>query len=493
AHARDGDVQKARCFYTINDIDGIMPKDSEKWAEALENLSRLFLEAGKPEMAGKIFHKLGGFMLSTQRELSEARASIGLMTILHLLENDNADPALELFSELSKMGNVRAVSAMKARAALALIEHLSKRGYVGIAETMLSSLREYPRTQEIMALEGRAASVLMGHLEEDHEVAIKIYENYLPLADSNEYSKRLGKLAANVILILVNARETERASAFFEKFSATTDLKAVPKESLADLASVLANLAVAHTESGNLKNALRVLRVLEGDAFRFNHAEEIRALLSVNLVGACCANGMIGEAERIHDSIDAGDRPNAPGNPVVKRQKARAAVNIAASLMMNGLDRKAERILDEMKALREKHDIGDELAKAAANSVIILAERGSPEEALKHLRTLEDQGEEKTKELHRPKALAHLAASYAKLGKIEESMRHYAVLENEFRDFKHSPFRFFAASALLKALNEARDHARARTVVDNLMDFHKSNNREISPEIMRFMETPLDG
>jgi hypothetical protein len=463
--------------YSNVNLDEIMPQDTQNWAMALENLTKLFLEAGKPETASKIFLKMEDFALSNQREIYEARARIGYRVLRFFIDIKNTENAIQLFGEMNKMVNSCEVSVTKAKAAVALIQYLSRIGYPNLAEPILLTLREYPRTQEIMTLEGKAASVCMGYLEDDHETALKIYEHYLPLKEASDYRQRLAKLAANTIYILVNDQEFDKAFDFYLDFKKRLDLNLLDKEIINDLASVLAVLLEGYLEKGETKQAIKIFELIEDEAFGYEETKEIKALLSVNLVGALCAKGCLSEAEEIYRDMDKFLESDS-----IIRQKARAGVNLLASIMEAEDDIKSKSIYDEIEELCVKYDISNEILKAASNAVIIFSGKGFPEKGEVYLQKLLNHKKTEEREHFYAKSLAHLTASFAKLGLIDESLKEYKKLEkiDSLMDIVH--FRFFAVVPLLKLLMEKDESQTSFDIISNIKELNIIKNNEINLE-----------
>ncbi|MDR2611599.1 MAG: hypothetical protein LBG06_01705 [Deltaproteobacteria bacterium] len=264
-HLREGDLVMAEAFYSITDLNDILPASARPWALALEALARLCLDRDRPEGAVRIFADMTAASTGSLRPLAEARARVGARLVLALCERDRLDGALVIHDELASMPVTEALARARAWAAAALAPRLARSGRGVQALGICLGLLALPRTPDVKGALARIGPDLLPHLDSLPDKAAAVFRG---IADAAGGSGAVPAAAARVMDLYASEGRNGRASDFYLEFLASHPLESFPAESLRPLALSLYSLSESCLRAGLPAKAAAVSRHLCHPAYR---------------------------------------------------------------------------------------------------------------------------------------------------------------------------------------------------------------------------------
>ncbi|MDR1165026.1 MAG: hypothetical protein LBO66_03980 [Deltaproteobacteria bacterium] len=474
---KNEDIGEAETLYSVSNLNDIMPQESPKWAEALENLAAHYIQSGESDKARNIFWDMGDAFTVSLRPLSEARARVGEKLIAYYANKGAINKAQNVFANLRQIGFTTEIIHCVGRATVNLISFLASKGRFDVARPLLFSLKELRQTEEIQNLTAKGAAIILSFEENSLRDSIKVYKVFFALPLTPSILSKFGKATASLIRVHANLGELAKADLLYQDLVTHFSLAQFPPETRLAIAYALAILAERFLAKGLADNAHRVLGYLEDPAYP-EEAQEIQAMLSVNVIAVYATLGEATAAEKVFLRALSFTR-----TPLVRRQVARAGVNLMAAFMGIKAFARAESLYRDIEALGDFSDVKEELAKANANAVVSFTEASILPKAERSLARLGNLSDQAAVPILLAKSRARLVLAYLKARKPEKALAHYRSLEETTDPEESVLARLAAAFALVELLLKKKDFKTVESVVAGLSQFRVSRSQAIATEL----------
>jgi hypothetical protein len=333
-----GNLHMAEAFYSIANLDDILPVNAETWASVLERLQGLYLVRDRPDGAEKVFAAMGEACTGALKPMLEARLRAGARIVRFYAERARPEDAFRVYGEMGRAGVTPGTASARARAAAVLVPRLAASGRLETAVSALLALRSLPMVSEVREAFSVTGSALIARLETLPERAAELCRGMDVAVTPPEL---LGYAAARVMVFYAARGKRGHSVNFFLDFMARHRLESFPPDALRPIAWALATLAESCRSAGMTSQAQAVYRHLLHPAFR-GVAPELRACLELSGVG-CPGAGAPGlppaatvprSAGRREAPAPAPNRPDGRGeapDPATNRPDTRGEASAPAT------------------------------------------------------------------------------------------------------------------------------------------------------------------
>jgi hypothetical protein len=326
-HLAEGNLHMAEAFFSIADLDDILPANAGVWAAVLVRLAGLYLARSRPEGAEKVFRAMGEACTGALPPMLDARSKAGARIVRSFSELGRLEDGLRVYGELASMAVTPGTAAARARAAAVLVPRLAASGRLAPALEIMLGLRSLPPVDEVREALSVTGAALISRLETLPEGAAELCRG---MGEAGGGPENLSGAAARVMVFLSAAGRPSKACDFFLDFMARHPLESFPPDALRPIAWALATLAESCRSAGMTSQAQAVYRHLLHPAFR-GVSPELRACLESGGAG-CPGAGAPGLPLDAAESPPAGEGEAPAPVPCGMVSTCRSASDIIGGL-----------------------------------------------------------------------------------------------------------------------------------------------------------------